>query len=74
MVFDYSKLKGLAREKGKTQEAIATIAGMKEGTYSQKINNNSEFRQGEILRICEILNIPHEQIHAYFFTPEVQKN
>ncbi|MBE6924555.1 MAG: DUF739 family protein [Ruminococcaceae bacterium] len=68
MVFDYSKLRGLAREKGKTQEAIAAIVGMKEATYSQKINNNSEFKQSEILRICDVLAIPHEQIHAYFFT------
>ena len=68
MVFDYSKLRGLAREKGKTQEAIAAIVGMKEATYSQKINNNSEFKQSEILRICDVLAIPHEQIHTYFFT------
>ena len=71
MTFDYSKLRGLAREKCKTQEIIAANAGMKEATYSQKINNNSEFRQSEILRICEILSIPHDQIHSYFFTPKV---
>lgn len=74
MVFDYSRLRGLAKERGKTQEAIAAVAGMKEATFSQKINNNSEFKQGEILKICEVLSIPHEQIHAYFFTPKVQKN
>lgn len=73
MVFDYSKLRGLVKEKGKTQESIAEVAGMREATFSQKINNNSEFKQGEILRVCEILDIPHEQIHAYFFTPKVQK-
>lgn len=73
MVFDYSKLRGLTKELGKTQETIAGIAGMKEATYSQKINNNSEFRQGEILRICDALGIPPDQIHAYFFTPQVQK-
>lgn len=74
MVFDYSRLRGLAKERGKTQEAIAAVAGMKEATFSQKINNNSEFKQGEILKICEVLSIPHEQIHAYFFTPKVQKS
>lgn len=71
MAFDYSKLRGLAREKCKTQEAIASAVGMKEATYSQKINNMSEFKQSEILRICEILSIPHEQIHVYFFTLKV---
>lgn len=74
MTFDYSKLRGLAREKGKTQEALASVAGMKEATFSQKINNNSEFRQSEIIKICEILAIPFDMIHYYFFTPEVQKN
>lgn len=74
MIFDYSKLRGLAREKGKTQESIAAMIGVKEGTYSQKINNNSEFRQSEILRICDLLDIPPEQIHTYFFTAEVQKS
>lgn len=74
MVFDYSKLRGLAKEKGKTQEAIAAVAGMREATFSQKINNSSEFKQGEILRVCEILDIPHEQIHAYFFCPKSSEN
>lgn len=71
MQFDYSKLRGRVREMTKTQEAMAAAAGMKEATYSQKINNNSEFKQSEILQICEVLNIPHDQIHAYFFAAEV---
>ena len=74
MQFDYSKLRGRAREMTKTQETLAVAAGMKEATYSQKINNNSEFKQSEILLICEELSIPHDQIHAYFFTPQVQKS
>lgn len=71
MQFDYSKLSGRVREITKTQEALATRAGIKEATYSQKVNNNSEFKQSEILQICEALNIPHDQIHAYFFTIKV---
>lgn len=71
MVYDYSKLRGLAKERGKTQELLAGVAGMKEATFSVKINNNSEFRQSEILKICEALGIPHEQIHDYFFTLKV---
>lgn len=74
MVFDYSKLRGLAKEREKTQEALAICAGMKEATFSQKINNNSEFKQSEIIGICDALAIPHNMIHYYFFTPKVQKN
>lgn len=71
MVFDYSRLRGLVKERNKTQELVAAATGMAEATLSQKLNNNSEFKQGEILKICDILKIPHEQIHAYFFTPRV---
>ncbi len=71
MEFSYAKLRGRAKEQGMTQEGLAAVAGMKEATYSQKINNNSEFKQGEIIRICSALAIPHSEIHAYFFTPKV---
>lgn len=74
MRFDYSKLRGRARECGVTQEYLASVSGMKGTTYSQKVNNNSDFTQSEILCICKALNIPPEQIHSYFFTSEVQKN
>ena len=71
MEFNYAKLRGRTKEQGITQEGLAAIAGMKEATYSQKINNNSEFKQGEILQICAALLIPADQIHTYFFTPKV---
>lgn len=71
MQFDYSKLCGKMREVTKTQESLAARAGINEATYSQKVNNNSEFKQSEILKICAALNIPHDQIHAYFFTLKV---
>lgn len=71
MIFDYSKLRGRTRELGTTQEELSTAIGIKEATYSQKINNNSEFRQSEIIKICDTLGIPYELIHVYFFTSEV---
>lgn len=70
-VFDYARLKGRTRERGLTQEQLAAAAGIKEATYSQKINNNSEFKQREILDICAALGIDHSQIHSYFFTQAV---
>lgn len=71
MQFDYARLRGRTRERGMTQEQLAAAAGMKEATYSQKLNNNSEFKQREIINICSALSIDHAQIHAYFFTPKV---
>lgn len=70
-MFDYSKLRGRAKERGETQESLAAIAGMKESTYSVKINNGSDFKQSEILRICNALAIPPEQIYFYFFNESV---
>ena len=71
MEFDYSKLRGKVRECGKTQENLASTIGMQESTFSQKINNFSEFRQSEIIRICDVLSIPYINIHDYFFTQKV---
>ena len=70
-IFDYSKLKGRTKELGLTQENIADKVAMSSGTYSQKINNNSEFTQKEIQDICNVLNIPLSDIPIYFFTPKV---
>ena len=69
MTFNYSKLRGRIREMGETQGTIAAASGMRETTYSQKINNNSEFKQSEIIDICRALSIPFDQIHSYFFYP-----
>ena len=71
MKFDYARLRGRTKERGLTQEQLSVAAGIKEATYSQKLNNNSEFKQSEILNICSALAIDHSQIHAYFFTPKV---
>lgn len=70
-IFDYSKLKGRTKEFGLTQENIADKVAMSPGTYSQKLNNNSEFTQKEIQDICSVLSIPLSDIPIYFFTLKV---
>lgn len=71
MRFDYSKLWWKTCESNVTQEFLASISGMQSTTYQKKMNNSSEFTQSEILCVCNALHIPYEQIHAYFFAPEV---
>lgn len=74
MVFEYGKLLGRIREKGFTQAQLAGLAGMTPGTFSQKLNNQANFKQKEITDICEALEIAADDVGAYFFTLEVRKN
>lgn len=55
--YNYSKLLGKIKESGYTQEALAALINIGTSTLSQKLNNQSEFRQSEIQKICKILNI-----------------
>ena len=73
MQFDYSKLLGRLKEYGVTQAALATFLGISASTLSLKLNNKAAFSQDEIRSICELLEIPDDQIGIYFFKEKVQK-
>ena len=72
MGFDYSKLLGRIKEKGFTQETLAKHIGITPGSVSEKLNNKANFKQREIFLICEALDIPINEIGAYFFVPKVR--
>ena len=65
--YDYSKLVGRIREKGYTQEEFAKKIGICATSLNLKLNNKRDFWQGEILKTCEVLSIPAEDIPDYFF-------
>ena len=67
MEFDYSRLKGRIRELNLTQDEAAIAAGLAKSTFSLKINGHFGFKQDEVLRICDALRIPYDQIHLYFY-------
>ena len=67
MRFDYSKLLGRMREKGFTQETLAKGIGINESTLNSKLKNKSYFNAREMDKICEVLNIPIEEIGTYFY-------
>lgn len=71
---DYSKLKGLMREKGVTQAELAKKVGINECTLNFKLNNKAEFRQDEILKVCEVLKIDIADLPKYFFCRQTCKN
>lgn len=74
MQYDYSKLWGAIAERYGTQSKFSKAIGISEHSISQKMNCKIGWKQSEILRICELLNIPHKDISKYFFTLKVQKN
>ncbi len=67
MAFNYLKLRGKLREKFGTQERFAAALGMSPATLSKKLNNGTDWSGVEIQTACELLGIPIEDAHLYFF-------
>ncbi|MBR3771348.1 MAG: DUF739 family protein [Clostridium sp.] len=65
--YDYSKLTGLIKECYETQERFAEAIGMGRVSLSQRLNNKMEFRQSEIRKIMEVLEIPSAALGIYFY-------
>ena len=72
--YDYSKLYGKIREKEKSNAVFSSKLGISERTLSLKLNNKVDFRQNEITKACDILEIPVEEISQYFFAYKTQNN
>lgn len=52
-----NRLMGIIVSAGYTQTSFAREIGMNKDTFSLKINNKSDFKTGEIERICDVLHI-----------------
>lgn len=72
MAFDYRKLKGKIVEKYGTQTQFARALGISNRTLSLKLNNKIYFKQDEIRKCSNLLNINLNEIQIYFFTEKVQ--
>ena len=72
MAFNYSKLNGKIVEKCGTQGKFAELMGLSERTISLKLNNKIMFKQDEITKAVNILDLADDEIQAYFFAQEVQ--
>ena len=66
--YDYRKLRGRIKEKFGTQSEFSKVS------VSNKLNNIVDWGQEEMENAISILEIPNTDIHAYFFTHEVEKN
>ncbi|MDO5785551.1 MAG: DUF739 family protein [Eubacteriales bacterium] len=71
--FDYSRLRGKIREVCGTQDAYADKIHLGRVSVSQRLNNNLEFSQSEMINSAEVLNFSTTEIPQYFFVKKVQK-
>lgn len=62
-----SLLWGLLKSKRLTQKELANMIGITNQTLSLKMSGKVQFKQKEIKKISEILNIPKNKIGQYFF-------
>lgn len=69
--YDYRKLLGKMREQKVTQEVLAEKVGISATSMNLSLNNKRDFRQEEILVICESLDVSLSDIPTYFFTKDL---
>ena len=72
MPFDFSKLRGRIVEKYGTCEKFAAAMGKSKTWISTRLNNAIPWSTDEIQEVCgpQLLDIPADEIHVYFFTPK----
>lgn len=73
MAYDYSKLTGRIVEKCGTQAIFAEKMGLSERTVSLKLNNKISWKQMEIQKALEVLDLEESDIQSYFFALKVQE-
>lgn len=71
---NYQKLKGKIKEVYNTQEAFGVAMEMSKSAISGRINGLVEWKTPEVVKACEVLNIPLSEAHLYFFTPNIAKS
>lgn len=69
--YDYSKLRGKIREVYKTEGAFAQAMHLTTTALSRRLCNIAEWKRPEMLRACELLAIPAEELPLYFFVVEL---
>ena len=65
-MFKYGRLLDRIKELYPNREKFAKALGISSTSLSKKLNG-LEFKQGEIFRMVELLNIPESEIADYFF-------
>ena len=74
MPYNYAKLLGRIVERVGTQSAFSERMGLSERSISLKLNGKVGWKQAEIVRACEVLDISEDHIPEYFFALKVQSH
>ena len=74
MLLDYSKLNGKIKEVFGTQLAFAKAMGMSRSALNQRLIGAVDWKSPEIVKACELLGIPLEEAHVYFFSLKSLEN
>lgn len=69
--YDYSKLLGRMKEKHETQVSLAKKAGISAASLNMRLGNYLNFKQDEMLKIADVLEIEPADISAYFFVHQL---
>lgn len=72
--FDFSMLRGKIREVCGSELKFGDAMSWSQTTLYAKLNGQVDFKQSEILRACDILDIMTEFIPVYFFTVKVSNS
>jgi transcriptional regulator with XRE-family HTH domain len=72
-MYDTSKLKGRIIEKFDKQNAFAKAVGSSSSFVSQYLNGRKDLTQPVIDKWAEVLDIPADEIHTYFFKKKVHE-
>lgn len=67
VTFNYSKLIGRMAEKGETRESISNKLGISSMALRNKLSGKTQFKQDEMAKLIEVLDIDPERIAFYFF-------
>lgn len=72
MSYNYSRLLGRIKEKCGSQAVFACAIGLSERTVVLKLSSRRDWKQTEIDKSCDVLEIPKVEIPKYFFDANVQ--
>lgn len=73
MAFDYRKLRGRIVEIFGSQSEFAKAMKWSERTLSLKMTGKRPWKQRDICKAIELLELSEEDIPAYFFKVDVQR-
>lgn len=66
MKFESNKLKGRIIEKFGSQVAFAGAMELNDGTLSKKLRGLSDWTTAEMVKACELLDIPLAEAYLFF--------